>query len=598
VLAFILILGTVYFFNSPFYYEKILNKPFPQKNAVSQKDTLATDSSALFDEHTASTLETTIQDEQSGDKTLYDGDSKSETTTDSIYNVIGNTGFDTVTVTTEKLKVKIDERGGRIVSIKTLEYTYNNNSDTTRNGEIIELIPQQGSGGGANLQINTTDYDNTLFAAADSQYDYTVNGTDSLQVSMVAQLPNGMALTKIFTFFGNDYQIGYTIYSPLISGRSITVGWEAGISESELDGGKATQYDIKKLHFFDGKDVTHISEKKEKKQVETGFFKWAGVTSKYFLIALVANENRDADVTVVTRKDVEQSDEKNTKYTYDFSVTRTGDNQHESYWIYAGPTQINELKKYDIKLQKVLYGGWGWFFRADLWFPALCELVLSLLLFLQSIVKDYGLAIVFITVIVKLVTYPMSHSSMKSMGKMKDIQPKVTALRKKYQKDPQKMNAELMALYKKEGVNPFNPGCLPMFLQMPIMISLFVVLRKAIELRGASTFLVPWVNDLSKAEVLFRLPFEIPMYGSNFALMPVIMAVLTFFQNKMTMKDPNQKAMIYIMPVFMLVLFNSFPSGLVIYWTFSNALQILQQRFINNSVSTEPQTQTGAKRKS
>ena len=124
-----------------------------------------------------------------------------------------------------------------------------------------------------------------------------------------------------------------------------------------------------------------------------------------------------------------------------------------------------------------------------------------------------------------------------------------------------------------------------MFLQMPVFIALFVVLRKAIEIRGQSTILIPWVRDLSKPEVLISLkkiiPNGIPLYGDNIALMPIIMALLTFFQQKSTIKDPNQKAMIYFMPLFMLVLFNSFPSGIVLYWTFSNAIQLLQQVIMN-----------------
>ena len=176
-------------------------------------------------------------------------------------------------------------------------------------------------------------------------------------------------------------------------------------------------------------------------------------------------------------------------------------------------------------------------------------------------------------------------SSMKSMDKMKNIQPKVTKIREKHKNNPQKMNEEIMALYKKEGVNPLNPGCLPMFLQMPVFFSLFVVLRKSIEIRGATTTLIPWISDLSQAEVLFSLekilPNGIPMYGSNVALLPILNAVLTFFSQKMTIKDPNQKAMIYFMPIFMLVIFNSFSSGLVLYWTFQSALQLIQQLLIN-----------------
>ena len=141
------------------------------------------------------------------------------------------------------------------------------------------------------------------------------------------------------------------------------------------------------------------------------------------------------------------------------------------------------------------------------------------------------------------------------------------------------MNQKIMEFYRNEGINPLGGmgGCLPMVLQMPIMISLFIVLRKAIELRGQGTFLIPWVKDLSQAEVLFPLGFNVPLYGSNVALLPILMAILMYFQNKATIKDPNQKAMVYFMPIMMLVLFNNFPSGLCLYFTFSTALQVIQQ---------------------
>jgi YidC/Oxa1 family membrane protein insertase len=171
---------------------------------------------------------------------------------------------------------------------------------------------------------------------------------------------------------------------------------------------------------------------------------------------------------------------------------------------------------------------------------------------------------------------------MKSMNRMKELQPKINVIREKHKSNAKKMNEQIMALYKKEGVNPLNPGCLPMFLQMPIFIALFIVLRKAIELRGQGTFLLPWVHDLSQPEILpipfiSPLPFAVPMYGQNIALLPIIMAIITFFQNKATIKDPNQKFMIWFMPIFMLALFNNFPAGLVLYWTFSSALGLLQQ---------------------
>jgi YidC/Oxa1 family membrane protein insertase len=174
---------------------------------------------------------------------------------------------------------------------------------------------------------------------------------------------------------------------------------------------------------------------------------------------------------------------------------------------------------------------------------------------------------------------------------MKDLQPKIMALRDKYKNSPQKMNEEMMALYKAEGVNPFNPGCLPMFLQMPIFLALFIVLRKAIELRGASSWVLPWVKDLSLPEALFTLPFAIPIYGANVALMPIIMAALTFYQQKAAITDPNQKAIVYIMPVIMLVMFNGFPAGVVFYWTVSSAFALVQQKWMKPKIAV-PKTGT------
>jgi YidC/Oxa1 family membrane protein insertase len=127
-----------------------------------------------------------------------------------------------------------------------------------------------------------------------------------------------------------------------------------------------------------------------------------------------------------------------------------------------------------------------------------------------------------------------------------------------------------------------------MFLQMPIFIALFAVLRKAIELRGASSFLLPWVSDLSQPEALFSLPQALPIYGANVALMPIIMAALTFFQQKQMMQDPNQKAMVYMMPILMLVMFNGFPAGVVFYWTVSSALGLVQQRWMKPKPKSVP----------
>jgi YidC/Oxa1 family membrane protein insertase len=172
---------------------------------------------------------------------------------------------------------------------------------------------------------------------------------------------------------------------------------------------------------------------------------------------------------------------------------------------------------------------------------------------------------------------------MKEMGK---VQPLVAELKEKYKSDPQRMNKEMMQLYKEHGINPLG-GCLPMLLQMPLLFALFIVFRSTIQLRGAS-FIPGWIDDLSGVEGIASLPFSLPMYGDQFNILPIVMAVTMIFQSKMTMQDPKQKALVYMMPVFMLLIFNQLPSGLNLYYTLFNVWTIIQQKFIDRSKKAEP----------
>jgi YidC/Oxa1 family membrane protein insertase len=223
--------------------------------------------------------------------------------------------------------------------------------------------------------------------------------------------------------------------------------------------------------------------------------------------------------------------------------------------------------------------------------------------FFGKLIGDYGVSIILLTLLLKIVTFPLSRASMNSMAAMQVLQPKIKDIQNKYADNKQLQQQKILELYQNEGINPLASlgGCIPLLVQMPIMVALFIVLRKAVELRGEVTFFLPWVHDLSKAEVLFYLPFTIPFYGDTFAILPLLMAASMFLQNKMTIKDPNQVAMIYLMPIIMLVMFNNFPAGLTLYFTFSNVLQILQQRFFTKKPVAVPtkalEIKSGGKKK-
>jgi YidC/Oxa1 family membrane protein insertase len=515
---------------------------------------------------------------------------------------------DTIWIENEKIICGISEIGGRIISLRMKDYGYDRVKPNLKDPkEQVNLVASSALGGG-NLIVDGEDFDSKKFAFKGPQKKIFISKNEKAPIELSCTSQAGQEIRKRFTFEGESYRIGYEIFSPALPGKNITVGWKGGITESEVfcsQPGKAGQSaylnEQRKVHLFDGKSIEHIQIKKPEKKEETGVYKWAAVTSKYFMVSLVPDTMKDADVLIEgydanEYDDIKVQNKKVQNIDYSLSIKHSADKQREGYWIFAGPSKLSLLRASHVSFEKVLFSGWEVFLWANVWFPPICEVTLWLLVIINGFTKDYGITIILLTILVRVLTFPLSQSSMKSMNKMKLLQPKINTIRERYKKNPKKMNEEIMAMYRSEGVNPLNPGCLPMFLQMPILFALFVVLQKAIELRGAHTWMVPWVKDLSQPEILISLqqmgldkvfPNGIPMYGYGIAVMPIIMAVLTFFQNKMTIKDPNQKAMIYFMPVFMLVLFNNFPAGLVFYWTFSNALGILQQYILNRSMEKQ-----------
>jgi YidC/Oxa1 family membrane protein insertase len=196
---------------------------------------------------------------------------------------------------------------------------------------------------------------------------------------------------------------------------------------------------------------------------------------------------------------------------------------------------------------------------------------------LHGVIPNYGIVLIIFSVIVKIIVWPLTHKSHESMKRMQMLQPYLKELKEKYKKDMQRLQKETMKLYKEHKVNPMG-GCLPVLIQMPLFIALFSVFRSTIELRGAP--FIFWMKDLSAPDYVLHLPFSIPMYGAAVAILPIIMGITTYFQSKISMTDPNQKMMLYFMPVFLVAIFNKMPSGLTLYYTLFNVLTLVQQQFV------------------
>jgi YidC/Oxa1 family membrane protein insertase len=208
-------------------------------------------------------------------------------------------------------------------------------------------------------------------------------------------------------------------------------------------------------------------------------------------------------------------------------------------------------------------------------------ILLPLFQFLHSFIPNYGIVIIIFSLIIKIVVYPLTKSSYQSMKKMQALQPKIAELKEKFKDDPQKLNKETMKLYSTYGINPAG-GCLPILLQMPIFIALWGMFQSAIDLR-LQPFIF-WIKDLSTPDVIYDLGFKIPIFGvQQISGLALLMGITTFVQQKMTVKDPNQKALVYVMPIMLTILFMSFPSGLNLYYFLFNLFSIIQQWYINRS---------------
>lgn len=242
---------------------------------------------------------------------------------------------------------------------------------------------------------------------------------------------------------------------------------------------------------------------------------------------------------------------------------------------YAGPKQYSILSTLGFGHEEVMEFGW---------WSAVCKVLLKTLNVINLVTRNYGLAIILLTILVRIVFWPVTHKGTESMKKMQALQPLMTELRAKYKDNPKKLQEETMLLYKKHKVNPLG-GCLPMLIQIPVFIALFVVLRSAIELRFAS-FL--WVRDLSEPENL--LAGLLPM-GFSLNILPLLMVATMYLQQKLSPAggDPTQqKMMMIIMPVMMLVFFYNMASGLILYWTVSNVIMIVQQLMAKHRSGKQP----------
>lgn len=358
-----------------------------------------------------------------------------------------------------------------------------------------------------------------------------------------------LVVIKKYLISKDSYLVSGELTVTNTGGRTLTMPVRMGLA-----GGIDSSMAEDKLTFngplmYDGKKVKEKKVSKIDEPIVVEKPQWIGYTSKYFLAAFANSFSRGEIVKKGDVADIFGESE---------IQVNPSDRKAVNFSIYVGPKEYDLLKSHKLKLEKSIDFGI---------FSFIAIPMLKFLNLFDGYVNNYGIAIILLTIVVKILTFPLTQKSMVSMKKMGSLAPKMAEIREKYSADKEKLNAATMELYKKEGVNPFG-GCLPLILQIPIFFALYKTLLLAIELQGAPFF--GWIVDLSLKD---------PYY-----ITPIIMGGTMFLQQRMspsTVQDPIQQKVFMLMPVIFTFMFLTFPAGLVVYWLTNNVLSIAQQYYIN-----------------
>jgi YidC/Oxa1 family membrane protein insertase len=430
--------------------------------------------------------------------------------------------------------------------------------------------------------VNTSGLDFTT--DADKAY-YRIAGKDSQQFNFRLNIAEGKFINKKFTFYGDRYNIGSDIeltgMSSLISNNSYDLVWSNGINFVEENSVDEDNQSNASLYYGDEHVIVKASDVGKKVEKEfNGKVDWVAVRDKYFTVIIAPTNPLEIDGAYF--QGTKYAQESGLRDYYNIRLTvpfRNNQYEKRTFTLYFGPVNYDILKAYNDHFEKIVE--FGSFFGLKFIIRPIAEYVLlPLFNFLHSFIPNYGFVIILFSLIIKFVLYPLTKSSMQSMKKMQLLSPKINEIKEKFKDDPTKVQKETMNLYRIYGINPAG-GCLPLILQMPIFIAMWGLFQVSVELRQQPFMF--WIHDLSRPDIVLSLPFKLPIFGMDkISGLAVLMGVTTFVQQKMTVKDPKQQAMIYLMPVFLTIMFMSFPSGLNLYYFMFNLFSIAQQYYINN----------------
>lgn len=497
-----------------------------------------------------------------------------------------------LTITTDKVKVLFSQKGGDIVSYQLLEHF---DKDTGKGVQMADNISEFNRAFALSFGDSSGVMLNEMFNVKkegpnDIGFYRTYDIKDSSGVS------HKYLIGKHYSFKENDYVFKFDVtVKPLDGTRELDVNGAAYTIRTSPQIGphfdrKKNRNEVREiLEFYNNKRFSKDIQGKTYDRP----FEWAGVGGKYFAI-LIKPQNVENISSVVKTSAAVENGYGNSQIFLTRLPLKNGISTDEFY-VYIGPRSENELIKYNLA-DKNKWGILNAKFNQALKTTGVFSLVEMLLKWalekIHIFIHNWGLAIIALTVILKIILFPLSKKSAMGTLKMQEIQPKMQAIQAKYRDNPQKLNEETAKLYKESGYNPVS-GCLPMILQMFILFALYNVFNNYFEFRGAS-FIKGWIDDLSEGEYIWSWKREIPLLSSfsqnKLRLLPIIYTLSQLVTGKITQyggagtaqSQSQMKFMMYGMPILFFFILYNVPSGLLIYWIVSNVLQMVQQLLINS----------------
>jgi len=500
-----------------------------------------------------------------------------------------------ITIETDLAKIELTSKGAKIRRYFLKEYKtwyHNEVMDTNFYNQYVQLINTKKEGGDFNVLfvtkegklVNTSSLD---FTSSAQNYYYRITGNDSLVIQYTFSTADNKSIKKNFLFYANNYASKVDVelenMEDVISSYRYDVVWSNGLNFVEKN--SVDEATNSNSSVYAGEEQTIIDASGDEKVTKdiNGKIDWIAVRNKYFAMILAPETPSDEGGAYFEGTHVQNPQGVREYYSASLKVLFNGEKQQkDSFILYLGPIDYDILKSYNKNFDKVF--DFGSFFGLKFIIRPLSEyILLPLLKFINQFVSNWGLVIIIFTIIIKFALHPLNKQSLKSMKKMQMLQPKIAELKEKYKGDAQKQQQETMKLYSTYGINPMG-GCLPLLLQMPILFALWSLLNVAIDIRQQP--FIFWINNLSAPDVLVRLPFKIPLFGIDIISgLALLMGITMFIQQKMTVKDPTQKATVYVMPVMFTLFFMALPSGLNLYYFMFNLFSIAQQWYVNHKHS-------------